>query len=54
VDPAGYQFWLGILNDKLPNDTSGYRAMVCAFLTSAEYQNRFSPVQTHSNAECGQ
>jgi hypothetical protein len=54
VDPAGYQFWLDILNDKLPNDTSGYRAMVCAFLTSAEYQNRFSPVQSHSNAECGQ
>jgi hypothetical protein len=52
-EPDGYQFWLNILNDKLPNDISGYRAMVCGFLTSAEYQDRFSPVRTHSNAECG-
>lgn len=53
-EPEGYQFWLNVLNNKLPNDISGYRAMVCGFLTSAEYQDRFSPVRTHSNAECGQ
>jgi len=27
--------------------------MVCAFLTASEYQRRFGPVVTHSNAECG-
>ena len=52
-DNAGYQFWLNVLNNKLPNDDSGYRAMVCAFITSAEYQDRFSPVHPHSNADCG-
>lgn len=52
-DPGGYQFWLNILNNKLPQDGSGYRAMVCAFITSAEYQDRFSPIRTHTNAECG-
>jgi hypothetical protein len=53
-EPEGYQFWLNVLNNKLPNDISGYRAMVCGFLTSDEYQDRFSSVRTHSNAECGQ
>lgn len=52
-DAGGYQFWLDILNSKLPNDSSGYRAMVCAFLTSSEYQQRFSSIVTHGNAECG-
>jgi hypothetical protein len=53
-EPEGYQFWLNILNNKLPNDASGYNAMVCAFITSAEYQDRFSPVRTHNDSECGQ
>lgn len=52
-DPGGYQFWLNILNNALPNDASGHRAMVCAFITSDEYQDRFSPVRTHTNSECG-
>jgi hypothetical protein len=50
-DPGGYQFWLDVLNTRVPNN---YRAMVCAFITSAEYQQRFSPVVTHTNSECGQ
>jgi hypothetical protein len=48
-DPGGYLFWLDILNNREPNN---YRGMVCAFITSAEYQVRFSSVVTHSNAEC--
>jgi Bacterial pre-peptidase C-terminal domain/Domain of unknown function (DUF4214) len=48
-DDGGYQFWLGILNDRVPNN---YRAMVCAFITSAEYQQRFGSVITRSNADC--
>ena len=50
-DPGGYQFWLDIVNSRVPNN---YRAMVCAFITSAEYQQRFSSVVTHANSECGQ
>lgn len=52
-DQAGYDFWLNVLNAHLPNDASGRQAMVCAFVTSSEYQERFSAVHTHSNAECG-
>jgi hypothetical protein len=37
-DPGGYDFWLNVLNNRDPNN---YRGMVCAFLTSAEYQLRF-------------
>jgi serine protease AprX len=50
-DPTGYDFWLGVLND---GDRNNYRGMVCSFITSAEYQRRFSPVVTRSNTECGQ
>jgi hypothetical protein len=49
-DPGGYQFWLDIVNNRVTNN---YRAMVCAFITSTEYQQRFSPVVTHTNSECG-
>lgn len=49
-DQGGYDFWLNVLNNEAPNN---YRAMVCAFLTSAEYQDRFGVTRTHSNAECG-
>jgi Domain of unknown function (DUF4214) len=47
IDPGGYAFWLDVLNRG-----AGSRGMVCSFLTSTEYQNRFSAVVTHSNAEC--
>lgn len=49
-DLAGYEYWLEILNNRVPGN---YRSMVCAFITSAEYQRRFSPVLTSSNADCG-
>jgi hypothetical protein len=45
----GYLFWLNVLNNKTPGN---YRGMVCSFLTSAEYQQRFSSVAPHSNREC--
>jgi len=53
-DQLGYDFWLNILNNRLPNDPSGYRAMVCAFLTSTEYQFRFGTTITRSNQDCSQ
>jgi hypothetical protein len=49
-DTGGYAFWLNVLNNQEPNN---YRGMVCAFITSQEYQERFSPVRTRSDVECG-
>jgi uncharacterized delta-60 repeat protein len=48
-DREGYDFWLNVLNT---GDPGNYRGMVCSFITSAEYQRRFSSVVTRSNAEC--
>jgi hypothetical protein len=50
-EPEGYTFWLNVLNH---GDVGNYRGMVCSFITSTEYQQRFSSVVSHSNAECGQ
>jgi hypothetical protein len=49
-DQDGYDFWLNVLGN---TDLGNYRGMVCAFITSAEYQNRFSQVVSHTNGECG-
>jgi len=51
VDQNGYAYWLDIVNDREPNN---YHAMVCAFITSSEYQLRFGPAVTRSNGDCGQ
>ena len=48
-DPAGYAFWLDVLNNRDPNN---YLGMVCAFITSREYQERVSSVVTRTDAEC--
>jgi Carboxypeptidase regulatory-like domain len=48
----GYRFWLNVLANIGEGDE--YRGMVCSFVTSAEYQKRFSSVVTHNNGECGQ
>jgi hypothetical protein len=50
-EAAGYAFWLDVLDNRT---VGNYRGMVCAFVTSAEYQHRFSPIVTSSNADCGQ
>jgi hypothetical protein len=47
-DAGGYEFWLRLLTQNPRN----YRSMVCAFITSAEYQRRFSPNVTRDNGEC--
>jgi uncharacterized repeat protein (TIGR01451 family) len=49
ADPGGYAFWLDVLNNRDPNN---YRAMVCAFISSREYQERFSPVVTRNDRQC--
>ena len=48
-DEGGYQFWLDVVDNRVPGN---YRAMVCAFLTSAEYQQRFGPIVSRSNSDC--
>ena len=50
-DQGGFDFWLNVLNNQEPNN---YQGMICSFLTSREYQQRFSPIVTSSNSDCGQ
>ena len=49
-DAQGFAFWLNVLNN---GDRNNYRGMVCSFITSAEYQRRFSAIVTRNNTECG-
>jgi hypothetical protein len=48
-EQGGYDFWLGILNGP---ELNNYRGMVCAFITSLEYQQRFSSLTPHNDHEC--
>jgi hypothetical protein len=50
-DEAGYRFWLNVLDNREPGN---FRGMVCSFITSEEYQRRFSSVIAHTNSECCQ
>jgi hypothetical protein len=52
ADIGGFLFWLGQVNSEPLRDVTKQHAMVCAFITSAEYQQRFSAVVTHANQEC--
>jgi CSLREA domain-containing protein len=51
AEREGFEFWLNILNDRARNN---YRGMVCSFVSSTEYQNRFSVMVTRTNAECAE
>jgi hypothetical protein len=50
-DHGGYDFWLNHLKNRNPNN---YRALVCAFITSTEYQHRFGQIVTRHNSDCSQ
>jgi len=52
ADIGGFLFWLGQVNSAPLRNVPKQHAMVCSFITSAEYQQRFSSVVTHANAEC--
>ena len=52
ADIGGFLFWVGQVNSGPLRDVTKQHAMVCAFTTSAEYQQRFSAVVTHNNGEC--
>jgi hypothetical protein len=51
-DEAGYNAWVNALKSKPLRDPETARSLVCNFLNSAEYQNRFGMVATHSSREC--
>ena len=51
-DMPGFLFWLGQVNGAPLRDIARQHAMVCSFITSDEYQRRFSPIITHSNLDC--
>jgi hypothetical protein len=51
-DIAGFLFWLNQVNTAPVRDVPKQHALVCSFITSKEYQERFSSVVTHSNSEC--
>jgi hypothetical protein len=53
-DTEGFNFWLGQVNRFPLRDVGIQHAMACSFITSREYQERFSLVVTHTNAECPQ
>lgn len=50
-DQGGYDFWLNVLNNREPNN---YRGMVCSFITSREYQDRFGLRLRWSNSDCAE
>ena len=50
-DEGGFVFWLDVLNNRAPNN---YVGMVCAFITSREYQLRFGSTVPRTNADCSQ
>jgi hypothetical protein len=52
-DIGGFLFWLNQVNQFPVRDPGIQHTMACAFITSAEYQQRFSSVVTKSNSECG-
>jgi hypothetical protein len=52
ADIEGFLFWLGQVSGAALRDVARQHAMVCSFITSAEYQFRFSPIAPHSNSEC--
>jgi hypothetical protein len=53
-DIDGILFWLNQVNSAPLRDPAKQNAMVCSFITSAEYQQRFGPTVARSNNECPQ
>ncbi|HEX5873902.1 MAG TPA: matrixin family metalloprotease [Pyrinomonadaceae bacterium] len=51
-DEAGYTAWVNTLKSKPLRDPEAARSLVCNFVNSAEFQNRFGMVTTHSNRDC--
>ncbi|HEV7737411.1 MAG TPA: DUF4214 domain-containing protein, partial [Chlamydiales bacterium] len=52
ADIGGFKFWLGQVNAFPVRNVNVQHSMVCSFITSTEYQQRFSSFVTHSNTGC--
>jgi hypothetical protein len=53
-EEEGYKFWKSKVDPRPLRDVAIQQAMACSFITSREYQERFSSVVTHTNQECPQ
>lgn len=51
-DEAAYNTWVNTLKNKPLRDPEAARSLVCNFLHSTEYQNRFGMLATHSPRQC--
>jgi len=51
-DDAGFNAWVNTLKNKPLRDPEAARSVVCNFLNSIEYQNRFTMNPTHNSREC--
>jgi len=54
ADIGGFLFWLGKVNEFPIRNAEIQHTMVCAFITSREYQQRFSISVSRTNADCAQ
>jgi hypothetical protein len=52
ADISGFVFWLNQVSAAAPRNVAKQHGMVCAFITSAEYQFRFGSKAPRTNAEC--
>ena len=51
-DEADYNTWVNTLKGKPLRDPAAARSLVCNFLNSSEYQNRFGMLATHNPRQC--
>ncbi|HEX7332393.1 MAG TPA: matrixin family metalloprotease [Pyrinomonadaceae bacterium] len=51
-DDASYNTWVNTLKNKPLRDPEAARSLVCNFLHSTEYQNRFGMLATHTPRQC--
>jgi hypothetical protein len=51
-DDKGYESSLNALNSKIPNQITDYKAVICRFISSKEYQLRFGMLTPHTEADC--
>ncbi len=51
-DETAYNTWVNTLKNKPLRDPDAARSLVCNFLNSAEYQNRFGMLATHNPRQC--
>ena len=51
-DEAGYNAWVSSLKNKPLRDPDAARSLVCNFLQSTEYQNRFGMIATRNSRDC--